>query len=784
MLRLTRITLFLGLALAFIASRLAAAEPATPTPVDFGRQIRPLLSNTCFTCHGPDEKARDSELRLDTKAGAFIDLDGHRAIVPGKPLASSLYLRLVSQDEDERMPPPDSGRKLTAEQIELVRLWIEQGAKWEQHWSFVSPKRPATPTVRNKKWVRNPIDAFVLARIEQAGLSPSPEASKETLIRRLSLDLTGLPPTLEEIDAFLADKSPAAYESLVDRLLRSPRFGEHMAATWLDAARYGDTNGYQSDGTRTMWPWRDWVIDALNKNMPFDQFTVEQIAGDLLPGAKPRQILATGFNRNHPLNGEGGRIAEESRVDYVVDRVETTGTVWLGLSIGCGRCHDHKFDPISQREFYGLYAYFNSIDESGGVDRGGNAKPVMKIAAPQIAARIAELEKKIAGMKVKGEKPQAASLAGLQKELDRLKKSIPETMVMGDRKTPRETFVLIRGQYDKPDKSQRVSPGVPASLHPLPADAPKNRLALARWLVDPANPLTARVTVNRTWQQIFGVGLVRTSEEFGSQGERPTHPQLLDYLATELVSGGWDVKKLLRLIVSSATYRQSSRTTPELLRNDPTNRLLARSPRYRLSSFAIRDQALALGGLLVERIGGPPVRPYQPADVWSDFSLGKIKYKQDHGESLYRRSLYTFWRRSVGPTIFFDVTDRQVCSVRPSRTNTPLHSLTLLNDITHVEAARKFAERVMSEGDKQPQTRLNRAFRMATARRPTAEEAKILLAALDRLTQQFRADAEAAKKLLAVGESPASDKLDAVELAAFAGVMNMLLNLDEVITRE
>ncbi|MCH8048438.1 MAG: PSD1 domain-containing protein, partial [Planctomycetes bacterium] len=710
--------------------------------------------------------------------------DGHRAIVPGKPLASSLYLRLVSQDEDERMPPPDSGRKLTAEQIELVRLWIEQGAKWEQHWSFVSPKRPATPTVRNKKWVRNPIDAFVLARIEQAGLSPSPEASKETLIRRLTLDLTGLPPTLEEIDAFLADKSPAAYESLVDRLLRSPRFGEHMAATWLDAARYGDTNGYQSDGTRTMWPWRDWVIDALNKNMPFDQFTVEQIAGDLLPGAKPRQILATGFNRNHPLNGEGGRIAEESRVDYVVDRVETTGTVWLGLSIGCGRCHDHKFDPISQREFYGLYAYFNSIDESGGVDRGGNAKPVMKIAAPQIAARIAELEKKIAGMKVKGAKPQAASLAGLQKELDRLKKSIPETMVMGDRKTPRETFVLIRGQYDKPDKSQRVSPGVPASLHPLPADAPKNRLALARWLVDPANPLTARVTVNRTWQQIFGVGLVRTSEEFGSQGERPTHPQLLDYLATELVSGGWDVKKLLRLIVSSATYRQSSRTTPELLQNDPTNRLLARSPRYRLSSFAIRDQALALGGLLVERIGGPPVRPYQPADVWSDFSLGKIKYKQDHGESLYRRSLYTFWRRSVGPTIFFDVTDRQVCSVRPSRTNTPLHSLTLLNDITHVEAARKFAERVMSEGDKQPQTRLNRAFRMATARRPTAEEAKILLAALDRLTQQFRADAEAAKKLLAVGESPASDKLDAVELAAFAGVMNMLLNLDEVITRE
>ena len=784
MLRLIKITLLLGLALEFVTSRAAAAEPTTPAPVDFGRQIRPILSDTCFTCHGPDEEARDSELRLDTKAGAFVDLDGHRAIVPGKPQESVLYLRLVNKDEDERMPPPDSGRKLTAEQIELVRRWIEQGAKWEEHWSFVAPKRSSAPAVKNKKWIRNPIDAFVVSRIEAAGLSPSPEASKETLIRRLTLDLTGLPPTLDEVDTFLADQSPSAYESLVEGLLRSPRFGEHMAAPWLDAARYSDTNGYQADQTRTMWPWRDWVIDALNKNMPFDQFTVEQIAGDLLPDATPRQFLATGFNRNHPLNGEGGRIAEESRVDYVVDRVETTGTVWLGLSIGCGRCHDHKFDPISQREFYRLYAYFNSIDESGGVDRGGNAKPVMKIAAPQQARRIAKLEKQIVAMKGNRSKSQTAPLADLQKELDQLKEAISETMVMGDRKTPRETFVLIRGQYDKPDKNQRVSPGVPASLHPLKSDAPKNRLALARWLVDPANPLTARVTVNRIWQQIFGTGLVKTTEEFGSQGERPTHPQLLDHLATELVASGWDVKKLLRLMLTSATYRQSSRTTPELLQKDPTNRLLARSPRYRLSSFAIRDQALALGGLLVNKIGGPPVRPYQPAGIWSDFSLGEIKYKQDHGENLYRRSVYTFWRRSVGPTIFFDVTDRQVCSVRPSRTNTPLHSLTLLNDITHVEAARKFAERVMSEGDKQPQARLNRAFRMATARKPTVEEAKILIASLDRLTKQFRADAEAAKKLLAIGESPRSEKLDVVELAAYTGLLNMLLNLDEVITRE
>jgi mono/diheme cytochrome c family protein len=783
-LRLNQITLLLGLALTLTAGRAIAAEPDESNQIDFGRQIRPILSDTCFTCHGPDEKSRDSDLRLDTKAGAFVDLDGHRAIVPGKPLESSLYRRLISKDEDEKMPPVDSGRKLSSEQVELVRLWIEQGAKWEEHWSFVAPKQPSAPPVKNKNWIRNPIDAFVLARIEAAGLSPSPEASKETLIRRLTLDLTGLPPTLAEVDAFLADKSPSAYESLVDRLLRSSRFGEHMAAAWLDAARYGDTNGYQSDRTRTMWPWRDWVIDALNRNMPFDQFTVEQIAGDLLPGAKPQQFLATGFNRNHPLNGEGGRIAEESRVDYVIDRVETTGTVWLGLSIGCGRCHDHKFDPISQQEFYGLYAYFNSIDENGGVDRGGNAKPVMKIAPPQQARRIAELEKKIAGMKTDGAKPQAAALADLQKELDGLKKAIPETMVMGDRKTPRETFVLIRGQYDKPDKTQRVTPGVPASLHSLPDDAPKNRLSLARWLVDPANPLTARVTVNRTWQQIFGVGLVKTTEEFGSQGERPTHPLLLDYLSTQLVGGAWDIKKLLRLMLTSATYRQSSRTTPELLQKDPTNQLLARSPRYRLTSLAIRDSALALSGLLVEKIGGPPVRPYQPAGIWSDFSLGKIKYKQDHGESLYRRSIYTFWRRSVGPTLFFDVTNRQVCSVRPSRTNTPLHALTLMNDITHVEAARKFAERVMTEGDQQPQQRLNRAFRMATARRPTAEEAKILLAALERLTQQFRDDAEGAKKLLAIGESPAAEKLDAVELAAYTGVMNMLLNLDEVITRE
>jgi hypothetical protein len=608
-----------------------------------------------------------------------------------------------------------------------------------------------------------------------------------------------------------------------------------MVHEWLDAARYADSNGYQTDGTRPMWPWRDWVINALNANMPFDRFTVEMLAGDMLPGATLPQKIATGFNRNHMLNGEGGRIAEESRVDYVVDRVETTATVWLGLTAGCGRCHDHKYDPISQKEFYRLYAYFNNVAESGSVDRrNSTAAPVLELPTAeqtaQIAAKtmaIASLEESLRTLNAKllagpwertlttermtadlvailrtpkeeRSPRQAKSLADhylavaperqalqarLAKErqsLDALKKAILITMVMEERPQPRETFVLIRGAYDK--YGEKVSAGVPACLPALPKGVPNNRLGLARWLVDRANPLTARVAVNRSWQMFFGTGLVKTVEDFGSQGEVPSHPELLDWLATEFLRD-WDVKALHRLIVTSAAYRQASRVTPELLEHDPDNRLLTRGPRHRLSAFVLRDQALALSGLLVERRGGPPVRPYQPPGIWEEMSFGFIRYVQDKGEGLYRRSLYTFWRRSVGPTNLFDTAPRQVCTVRLPRTNTPLHALVTMNDTTYVEAARVWAERLLKQGGT-PEERLALAFRAATGRQPSAAERSILARGYQRVLRQYQGDRDAALKLVSTGEFPRDPSLDVVELAAQTAMANMILNLDEVVSKE
>ncbi len=738
------------------------------------------------------------------------------------------------------MPPPKSGRKLTTRQVELIRHWIEQGAKWQNHWAFLPPQRPALPQVKDTAWPHNPIDHFVLARLEREGLRPAPEASRETLIRRVTLDLTGLPPTPAEIDAFLAEsaaKPQAAYEKLVDRLLASPRYGERMVLEWLDAARYSDTNGYQTDGTRPMWPWRDWVIDALNKNMPFDQFTIEQLAGDLLPGATLRQKIATGFNRNHMLNGEGGRIAEESRVEYVVDRVNTTSTVWLGLTVACAQCHDHKYDPIAQKDFYRLYAFFNNIAESGSVDRrNSTAAPVVEVPNAEQKARMVELTQTIArlegelrGLDAKlrpgqeqwertartggmtadlvavlrtprGERsprgtkaltdfylanaPERKSLQGrldaTRKALNGVKNSVLITMVMEERTQPRETFVLVRGQYDK--YGEKVTAGIPASLPQLPKGASNNRLGFAKWLVDRSNPLTARVAVNRAWQLFWGTGLVKTAEDFGSQGDAPSHPELLDWLATEFARN-WDVKALHRLIVTSAAYRQSSRLAPALLERDPDNRLLARGPRMRLNSFVLRDQALVLSRLLVEKRGGPPVRPYQPQGIWEEMSFGFIRYVQDHGENLYRRSLYTFWRRSVGPTTLFDTSPRQVCTVRLPRTNTPLHALVLMNDTTYVEAARVWAERLMKQG-KTPRERLSFAFRAATGRRPTAVEESILERGFERVLRQYRADRPAALKLVSTGEYPRDPALDPAEVAAYTGMLNTILNLDEVITKE
>lgn len=773
----------------------AAGMPAVllaQAKIDFDRQIRPILSDKCFHCHGPDVQSQESDLRLDTKEEAFKDLGGHRAIVPGDVAASELIKRITSSDETERMPPPDSGRELSAEQIELLKRWIAEGASWQQHWAFMPVRRPNLPAVQRHDWPRNAIDFFVLARLESEGLTPSPEAEKTTLLRRVTLDLTGLPPTLEELDAFLADASPYAYDRAVDRLLASPRHGEHMVAEWLDTARYADTNGYQGDRTRTMWPWRDWAIAALNRNQPFDQFTIEQLAGDLLPSPTIQQRIATGFQRNHMLNGEGGRIAEESRVDYVIDRVDTTATTWLGMTLACARCHDHKYDPFAQKDYYRLYAYFNNVPESGAVDRDGSANPVLELPTPEQEAQLTSLDAEIKALKAEQTAlpaEQTAEREALEKKIkdvtgkrDQLKKQLTIVMVMEERPQPREAFVLLRGVWDK--HGEKVTPGVPQQFWPALADAPANRLGLAKWLVDPQHPLTSRVIVNRYWQRFFGTGLVKTAEDFGVQGERPSHPELLDWLAAEFVNSGWNVKALHRRIVTSATYRQSSKVSAPLVERDPENRLLARGPRYRWPSSVLRDQALAASGLLVEQVGGPAVKPYQPSGVWEEMSFGNIRYEQDHGDKLYRRSLYTFWRRTTAPTELFDTASRQVCTVKQSRTNTPLHALTLLNDVTYLEAARALAERSMKAKPSSPAERIQHMFRVATSRLPTTLELDVLSHRYAASRARFEQDKDAAAKVVSVGESKPDATLDTAQLAAYSVVAAVILNLDETLSKQ
>ncbi len=1024
----------LALALWSAAVPRVAAQPGGA--IEFNRDVRPILSDTCFQCHGPDRQKRKAKIHFDTEDGA------RSVLVPGKPDQSELIRRITSTDPEQRMPPPTSGHTLSPRQIEVLTRWVAQGAKWQRHWSLIAPVRPTLPAVKDASWPRNPIDYFVLARLEQEGLHPSAEADRLTLLRRVSLDLTGLPPTPEEADAFLADPSAHAYENAVDRLLRSPRYGEHLARPWLDAARYADTNGYQTDGERTMWRWRDWVIDAFNANMPFDRFTIEQIAGDLLPGATLSQKIASGFNRNHRGNSEGGVIPEEYAVEYVVDRVDTTATVWLGLSAGCARCHDHKYDPITQREFYQLFAYFNNVPEKGKAIKYGNSPPYVKTPtpaqevrlrllrsqldgtadrfrglAPQLDAAQCAWEKELAhrspfdwtptrglvarpdlaalsakapgvrtiagpageaAVRLDGKayldagdvgrfgffdkftvaawvRPEAGGgtivsrmadtdradgysltiedgklhvhlvkrwlddairvetvdalvpgrwchvafsydgtrLAGgvkvylngapvrLRVNLDDLNQNfavdeplrigagggpgrrfrgaitdvrlygrvlpaqemavlanldpiatiaalpqkhrgsaqsdklrtcfleteapaeirdvyqrllaarheyeeydaaLPTTMVMQEMPAPRTTYLLIRGEYDKPGPV--VRPAVPAALPPLPAGLPNNRLGLACWLVAPDNPLTPRVAVNRSWQLLFGTGLVKTVEDFGAQGEWPSHPGLLDWLAVEFRDGGWDLKRLLRTIVTSATYRQSSKLTPALKQRDPDNRLLARGPRLRLSAEQIRDQALYVAGLLVEKVGGPSVRPYQPAGLVKELH-GTDEDAQDHGADLYRRSLYTHWKRTVAPPglTTFDAANRETCVVRQARTNTPLQSLTLLNDVTFVEAARVLAQRVTRERATAPE-RLTRAFRLVTARPPTPAELQVLLAALRQHEANYHAAPGAARSLLSAGESPRDTGLEPAQLAAYTAVANLLLNLDETITKE
>ena len=1071
--------------------------PTAPSArrIDFSRDIRPILSDKCFACHGPDAPNNKSPLRFDTEAHAFADLgEGRRAIVRGHPEQSELVRRITAEDESLRMPPLYSTHKLTKQEIERLTEWIAQGARWQQHWAFTAPVRPSLPPVKSRTWLRNGIDAFVLARLEQEGLKPAEEADRATLIRRVSFDLTGLPPTLQEIEDFLRDRSPKAYEKVVDRLLASPRYGERMAYRWLDAARYADTNGYQLDGEREMWRWRDWVIEAFNRNLPFDQFVIEQLAGDLLPNPTFEQRIATAFNRNHRGNSEDGLVPEEYAVEYVVDRVDTVSTVFLGLTMGCARCHNHKYDPFTQKEYYQLYAYFNSIPEDGRFANFGNSRPWMPAPTRKQQQQLHSLETKIAAMQgrlatslqqaalarrhwekslgtsqnrqwfpsddlvvhhaldenaslfvdeiprpnqsdepseadvsppkddkkveigfkdglpqyapsplgkgvafdgklsfdagkaasfdyrdrvhdfkdrfalsvwfypesensgalvtrlsdnvteqennlpkgrgygvffvngklhfnlvsvwaddsfrvetehtlpikrwhhvvamfdslepydkvriyVDGQKqtlkvnnsrlfrqfanndahlrlgagggpqwlfkglldevriykalpspeqiailscpdslshiaaipPQMRnegqrlkirnafldeaaptiaqsawkSLRDLQRQKAALEASIVTLMVMEELPQPRPAFVLQRGAYDA--KGESVARGVPAVLPALPKAWPNNRLGLARWLVSTENPLTARVTVNRFWQMFFSNGLVKTAEDFGAQGERPSHPELLDWLAVEFQRNGWNVKALLKTIVMSSTYRQSSRLTPELLQRDPENRLLARGPRVRLPAEMIRDQALVASGLLVEQLGGPSVRPYQPEGLYKDLLFSNMtKYAQDKSEGLWRRSLYTFWKRTVNPPAMnvFDASSREYCMVRETRTNTPLQALNLMNDTTYIEAARMMAQRMLSGGGTKPEDRIALGLRLAAGRQPDEGETQVLLGNLRSQLEYFRGHPQEATRLLAVGVKPSDAKLKSEELATYAVIASLILNLDEVITKQ
>lgn len=1037
--QLRQVVLLAGFVFWFGASGTTAADRT----IEFNRDVRPILSNNCYYCHGPDKNHRQAGLRLDQSDAAKSKLEsGQVAITPHSVDASSLISRITAADPNIKMPPVDSGKSLTAAEIETLKLWIAQGAEYQGHWSFIPPVRRELPVTKFTGSVRNPIDLFILSRLEKEGLEPSVEADKVALIRRVTLDLTGLPPTPAEVDAFLADTATDAYENLVNRLLASPRYGEHQARIWLDAARYGDTHGLHLDNERSLWPYREYVIKAFNQNLPFDQFTIEQLAGDLLPEASVNQKVASGFNRCNVSTSEGGSIDEEVLVRYAVDRTETFSTVFLGLTLQCAVCHSHKFDPISQKEFYSLYSYFYSMSDRA---MDGNAllpPPILKLPTDEQSSRMRELDveaaaiqksiatelenaryvdplegteppvdalvvtrrefvwfdddllpsgaqlqgntpwkfvtraegpvysgdksstrtaqglsqhfftganpglkvsdgdtlfayvyldpanppksimlqfndgfwehrvnwgdedaigfgakntpaKRLAGrlppagqwvrlevdaaevglkpgstingwaftqfdgtvywdragivsrtsllpsefesqllweqsesptpsaslpahiqaaLKVEaaqrtpeqkkqlrehflqylftGTKATFATLRSRQAEVDRQRKEldtlIPATMVSEDMPQPRDAFVLIRGAYDK--KGEKVDRGVPAVFPPLPAGAPNNRLGLAKWLVAPEHPLVSRVIVNRFWQQFFGTGIVKTAEDFGAQGAWPTHPELLDWLSTEFIQTGWDVKRMLKLIVMSGAYRQSAKVSPGLLARDPDNLLLARGPRFRLDAEVIRDSILYSSGLLVENFGGKSVKPYQPEGIWEAVAFvgsNTREFKPDMGQGLYRRSLYTFWKRTAPPPSMstFDAPSRENCTVRRPRTNTPLQALALMNDKQYIDAGKKLAERMMQEGGATPEDRLVYGFRLMVARRPTEKELSALRRTYDKQAALFAADQPAAQKLLAYGDLARNPNLDPVEYAAWTMMANLLINLDETITK-
>jgi hypothetical protein len=765
--------------------------------VDFNRDIRPILSKNCFACHGQDSARRAGKVRLDRRESAVQKRKHSVAIVPGRPAQSELVRRVRATDEAERMPPTESGNHLTGGQITLLERWVEEGAPYVEHWSFVKPKRWSLPAVNDASWPKNPIDDFILARLEKAGLKPSPPANRFALLRRLSLDLRGLPPTPKEISAFAGDVSPNAYEKAVDKMLADPAYGERWARVWLDLARYADSAGYGSDPLRTIWRYRDWVIDAFNRNLLYDQFLIEQIGGDLLPNPTAEQRMATAFHRNTMTNTEGGTDREEFRVAAVKDRVDTTLQVAMGLTMGCAKCHDHKYDPVTQKDYYRFYAFFN---QSADADRGDEA-PVIPVPTRKVAQNNHEIDVKVADVERRlisprfvvslvVERPPAlpaeALIAyGKIKRLNQSRPAIPTLPVMvelpADKR--RETRVMVKGSFLSP--GDKVEAGVPAAFHPLPEGAPASRLGVALWLVDRNNPLTARVAVNRLWAQLFGVGLVETEEDFGTQGELPTHPELLDWLATEYVRLGWDTKALLRLIVTSATYRQSAKVTPGRLAKDPRNRLLSHGSRFRLDAEMIRDQALALSGLLSRKLHGPSVFPPQPPGLWQAAFNGQRTWATSQGDDRHRRGLYTFWRRTVPyPSMAtFDAPSREVCMVRRIRTNTPLQAFVTLNDPVYVEAAQALARRIVQEGGSGDEERARFGLGLCLARPPRQEEVRQLTALLYTERAHYRADAHGALEIATDPIGPLPAGVDAVELAAWTIAANVLLNLDGVLTK-
>ena len=783
----------------------AAGDPAVKKRPGYTRDIRPLLAAYCYACHGPDSAKREANLRLDRRESAVKE-----AIVPGRAAESPLVLRITSKDPNEQMPPPESKRPpLPPDAVARIRQWIDDGAQYEPHWSYVRPVRPPVPEVRRTDWPRNPIDRFIAAAHEEHALHPSPDAEPRTLVRRLRFDLTGLPPTPEEADAFAADPGPAAYERTVDRLLASPQFGERMAAYWLDVARYADSCGYHSDNEREIWMYRDYVVAAFNANKPLDRFIIEQLAGDLLPGATDQQRIASGYNRLLQTTEEGGAQAKEYTAKYASDRVRNTATAWLGSTMGCAQCHDHKFDPFTTKDFYSFAAFFADVREVSPGRQEQTPMPSAEQAERMkwIDEEILRLEKAgvkdVAKNKTSSKQPSppaplpvgegsktgqttlAQQLADLKKQKDALQKSIPTTLITVA-VPPRVVRVQPRGNWQD-DSGEIVQPAVPAFLGIVPVQGRRaNRLDLAQWLAARDNPLVARVFVNRLWMLLFGQGLVRTTEDFGTQGALPSHPELLDWLATELIQSGWNVKHTMKLLVMSRTYRQSSRGSAELESEDPGNVWLARQGRFRLDAEMVRDNALAASGLLSPRMGGPPVKPYQPAGYWSFLNFPKRQWADDHGENQYRRGMYTFWQRTfLHPSLLaFDASTREECTPQRTRSNTTLQALALLDDPTYVEAARVLAARAVREGGRTEPQRTRYVFRRLLAREPTAAEAELLVRLYRRHLAAYQADEPAARALLKVGDTPPPEGVAVADLAAWTSVARALLNLHETITRD